>query len=368
MKQIFMTIFVFGVFAGAPALAFNDGWEEYVSSTGIYEAQVPEEHKVSQSFLLVGKNRAIVREENQSIFDYRHLNNTQKTYIIKVDQSLGPSLNEREREALLDAEMAAYESHYRSLGGVVLNRETKPSTERHTGFLTIQYDDPTFGEQFLQAKIIFSDITKLEQIAIANEKVIESVRTEEFFNRLELEGGQTGVDEDIATHWQETRSPLGIFTTYIPYDTKPFHTKKPIIDSTSHSEVIRTVYEDPVRGQSLFYNIYSYRVGGTLDFDTAEKVLLSRHISKQRKRYADVRFGKDIVDDVPTINTRYNINAPRGYPYVDTVQLRAVFAGGVITVQEIIGPGILVNSDFANYLMTTMIFHPAESSQSAFTQ
>ena len=334
------------------------GWMKYISPTGIFEVKIPDQNQTRLSELRNGPQTIISSDEIMASIDQRPYKNAVKSYIVRFDQTLSPGLTEEEKARLLERDIEAYVSHYASKGGVLKKRH--PRTVRYSkgAEIEISYQDPEFGPSGIRASILYTDSTRLEQVLTGPERIINAIRSNQFFQTLDIFKGigeKQGTYED---EWDSHISPLKIFSVLLPHKANPYIPRDPIITSDKNTDKITFIFNDPVRKERIFYNIYGYRTDEALNFADAENLLLHKHVAKHLKIPKGINIQRIYDGEVPIIQTYYKVPRHKKFPFIEVVQLNAMFLNNYMVVQEVVGSRKLVETDFTKNLLKQIEFHP----------
>ena len=90
MRALIIFLIALVVFA-MPSIA-EDGWTNYLSSTGVFKTRLPTGHKTALNSFLIGDKLAASHEETAGAIDQRPYKDVLMNYIVKFDQTNGPSL------------------------------------------------------------------------------------------------------------------------------------------------------------------------------------------------------------------------------------------------------------------------------------
>lgn len=379
-EKITRVLFAAAVAAALASPAFAQGvwWDKYVSPTNLYRALLPNENKSRISYLATRDFAQLSSEEITAVIDQRPYKNAQKTFIIKVDQTLGPGMSEKEMNYLLDKATASYEDYYTAaMNGTVLDKQSLSKGTFSTTTvilgrdLYMSYQDPEWGKQTIKVSILLSPSTKFEQIAIGPEGTVTSPQGKMFFENFIFESGMTVTQNKMKDVWSAKESPLHIFTYYEPEIAPPYLPEKPSVKSGKSFETVSFAFKDPVRDQTLLYNIYAYKTGGARTAPEIKRFLMDKFVLKRRSKGNSIPF-KDSPPKAtpPTISASYRINGTVEFPYFNTSLLKATYGKDFFVVQEILGSKKLAESDFAKNLLDLLVFHPEKyaPSQSAAPQ
>jgi hypothetical protein len=340
-------------------LVADEAWVQYQSESGVFSTRVPAEHQAKVSSMAVANKRAICSEEITAVLDQRPYRNILKSYIVKVDQTLGPGLTSSAIDTLIQRELDLYDDFYTAQGGKIKTKEPQTILGFPGGVLQMTYVDPKLGEQHVRMRVLFSGSTRLEQIVTGPEETLNSYKTRDFFKSLTFSDGLSITKHLLDTTWPPKDSALGLFTINVPPVTDPFFPQAPIEKHSKNVESMTFVFKDPVRNESLYYNVYGYRFSRDLILQNAETVLKKNHVLKYKVDPEKIRF-KITKDENKRqiIQTAFNITPPPDFPFLQTVNLRGVVVGQSMLVQEVVSSQDLALSPFAETLIQVVKFHP----------
>jgi hypothetical protein len=344
-----------------------DDWTNYESPSGVFMVRIPEGYTAATMQFMVGDERAAHSEELSSLIDQRPYKNTMKSYIIKFDQTIGPSLTSNDVAQILAEEFNGYINYYKKMEGVVRTRITDGVAGHWGGEIMISYRDPTFGVQSIRSRVLFNETTRLQQIVIGADDQMNSYATRDFFDSLVFESGVSKVEESVREKWLTMESPTGMFTMLYPdVLAPPYYTVEPKAQWDDKNEVVSISFNDPVRNEKIFFNVYGYRFNSDLDYASVQEVLTKRHIMKQRSSAKGVRLNKGIgtgkeedgMVKFPFMETSYSIRPLKDFPYVTSVRLRAMFSGKTMLVMETMTSNALFTSPLVENLMSFVNYQP----------
>lgn len=345
-----------------PFLAYSasENWVDFISASGIYESRMPQGASTTTTDFLIADQRALRSEETSVVIDQRPYKDAMKSYVIKFDQSFGPPLTVDDIARLVQQDFNAYAEHYKDLEGVVRNKSTEGFGAQLGGEIQISYRDPTFGIQSIRVRILYDDTTKIQQIVVGPDDIMNSYSTRDFYESLHFNPGIAIVERTMLEDWKSLESPTGMFTMRYPkFKAPPYYTTEPTAKWDDKNEIVSLAFHDPVRNEKLFFNIYGYQFNADMDFAGAQEVLIKRHILKQRGTQNGVKFKKGMDGTgFPYIETAYAITPMPAFPYIRTVKLKAFFAGKTMLVQETLTSGPLLMSNFATELSHMVMYQP----------
>ena len=152
MRALIIFLIALVVFA-MPSIA-EDGWTNYLSSTGVFKTRLPTGHKTALNSFLIGDKLAASHEETAGAIDQRPYKDVLMNYIVKFDQTIGPSLNEKELPILLDQEVSTYENYYKTSFAGTTQENKKLNLPGANGVdLTMAFQDPKLGARTIRARI-----------------------------------------------------------------------------------------------------------------------------------------------------------------------------------------------------------------------
>lgn len=363
-----LTVFLTATMALLPVTVLKaDEWTNYESPSGVFQVRLPEPYTSQTMQFMVTDKRAAHSEETTSLLDQRPYKNTMKSYIIKFDQTLGPSLTANDVSQLLAEEFNGYINYYKKLEGVVRTREVNGIGGHWGGEIMISYRDPTFGIQSIRARVLFNETTKLQQIVVGSDELMNAYSTRDFFDSLVFESGISAVEESLRGKWLTMESPTGMFTLLYP-DQKapPYYTTEPTAKWDDKNEMVSIFFTDPVRNEKIFFNVYGYQFDADLDFSAVQEILTKRHINKQRGSSKGVKINKGIgtgkeedgMVKFPFMEMSYAMKPLKDFPYVSSVRIRALFSGKNMLVMETMTSNALFTSVLADNLMNYVNFQP----------
>lgn len=340
-----------------PVLA-DEFWENYQSVSGVFSSKIPQGHTETFSQIFVKESQLATSEEVSAVMDQRPYKNVLKSYVIKLDQTIGPALGKDEIADLVKREFQLYEDFYLSQGGKIVQKDDSGMHGVAGGEIHLAYPDKVFGDQHVKMRIMFTPSSRYEQIVTGPEAAVASVRTRDFFDSR-LYDGISVVEEKVIDEWQQTTSPLSIFSVMSPAVIKPFFPNPPVVQSSDRSEIISMVFQDPVRNQGIYFTTYSYVFQTTLTMPLVKKFILNNFAQKNGASLKSVKF-KNYDDDRQrhVLETSYVIPPPPNFLTTDTVRIRAIYDDSFLMVQQIMSSRKLANSEFSRMILGLAKFHP----------
>lgn len=346
----------------------EDTWITFQSPSGVYKVRMPEGLKSTSTQFLVDDDRAIHSEETSILIDQRPYKNAMKSYIMKFDQTFGPPLTADNVGQLLHQEFQNYINYYSQFDGEVKHQDTEGYDGHWGGNIMISYKDKEFGQQTIRARILYGDDTRLQQIIIGTDDLMNSFATRDFMDTLHFEPGVSIVKARVREKWMTMESPTGMFTLLYPGNTAPpYFTAPPKASWDDKNEIVAALYHDPVRNENVYFNIYGYQFNTELDFPAVQEIMTKRHINKYRHATKGIRFSKGIGDSkeggmlqYPFMEATYPIKPPKNLPYISNVRLRAYFTGKNMMVMETMTSNALFSSSVVSNLMGFVSFQPTK--------
>lgn len=344
----------------AVAIAAAD-WGNFVSESKTFSVRLPEDHTSTRHQFFLGDDAAVNSEEVSSLIDQRPYKNTIKSYAIKLDQTIGPALTKESVAQLLDQEYNRYEEYYKTLDGEVLSQAPNNAAGMFGGEIYIAYKDPKLGPQRLRAQILFSETTKVQMIVAGSDDVMNSFQTRDFIESIVIRDGLESVKNTLSEKWVPMESPTGMFTIkHPPEPVPPYYPLKPTVKTADKVEMVGLVFNDPVRNESIFFNVYGYSFNTDLAYENVQEVLLKNHIKKYRTGTNGVRYGKGLDQNqkLAFLEATFAINPPKNFPFLQNMKLKAYFDGKNMIVEELMTSNDLFNASFTRSLMDLVTFHP----------
>lgn len=336
----------------------ENAWINYQSMTGLFRVTIPNEYHDHYTPFRIDDSKVLHSGELIATIDQRPYKNAVKSYIVKLDQSLGPNMSENTKGKLLNRELDFYQSYYESIGGIIKDRSTLNSGTSSQGELHISYPDKNFGKQGAIFRVLYTDISRFQQIISGPDHIISDKQAKIFTDSLDTAYGVTSIKKPVEEEWSRLTAPSGAFALLLPNPQPPYLAAAPYVQSSGNTDVIGAVFHDPVRSESIFYNAYGYRFSTNLSFSNAAEVLLKKHIFKHRGHTRNVNIEKIYIGEQPALRARYAIPASEEYPYANTARLEAVFTGSYILVHEIISSPSLVNAPILETILAHTEFDP----------
>lgn len=351
-KTTAITFFFFIAFL-ASAFA-QTAWREFTSDTNLFTAKLPNTPKENAHPFRIGFDQLLYATDVTSVIEGKD----PKSFSVIAEQTFAPGITNANKNLIIKQELDRYARHYKPQQGVVRMRDDTASKDTYAGEIMISYIDPkTQAKQDMRARITVNDDTKFQQVAIGPEGFVYGLQAKDFFDSLKTRSKTKDESRD-EQEWQEMRSPFDLFTLEIPPVIPPFVAHAPEVQSSDKIEMISQIFTDPVWNYNVYYKVYGYRFDTNLTTANVQDVMAKNHIQKHGRNPYDLEFGQTFPNGIPTLEVTYQIAPPDGYPYLNTVRLRAMYLDNTMVVQEMIGKHFLVQSDFMRNTFDLIDFSP----------
>lgn len=335
-------------------------WERFESVTNIFTTKFPQKYKYKLYPFRFNENTVAFSAEILSSLDGREITED-KSILIKAVQTFGPQLTGREIDKFLDREATKYAQSVKAIGGTVLNNDdiVFNNFPGKNIYITYRHKGIKYG---IRIKIFITDYSMVEQVLTGPADTMYSYRSDDFFESLKLYDGITTLDEplEFAKGWDDISSKNNIFTVKVPPRNSEY-TPVPIsFKSSAKKDSVYSEFYDPVRDESFFYSVYSYKTGSTATYENAKSIMFANHITKFVKNASidSLKTENTIVDGVNMMSIKLIITPPKKYPYINTVFLEVRYTGDTVVVQEILSSSEHTHSGLPNLLLATLKFHP----------
>lgn len=313
------------------------------------------EHESSSDIFLIDEREGILHETVAASIDQRPYQSILKSFSVEGVQTF-VKIHRDERIHLAEKAMDELLKQYQQYNHVIESRKLWPSDEidirkwlhkRMRGeTVDLVYDHPKFGPQAVKAQILIGRNTKITQIADVSPDALDSAKVTNFLESLRTQDRILRVNTKFEKHWKRTPSPTGLFSIYLPKERSPYFPENPIIRTTDTGEVIRTIFQDPVRNQIVIHSSYGFTNKKNFTFEEVESLIEKEFIKRHGREPSRVDRNKRIIDSKPLLYATYGILPSEENPDHDFVMLHVYFHGKNLFVQETIGPKRLVGSKF----------------------
>ncbi len=339
----------------------KEEWEHHLSLSGVFETKFPQKYKYKLYPFRYNNDHIAFSAEILASLDGSKENND-KSILIKAVQTFGDSLSLRRAKIILNQEAAKYVRSAKKIGGAVLvNEDIKHHDFPGKRVYYTYFDgDIKYG---MRIRIYMTDYAKVEQVLTAPANVMYSYRSDDFFDSLKLFDGITKLEEpkDFAKGWNTHTSNNKAFSVKLPPVNSDYTPNPPkfIITPTKETMYFRII--DPVIGETVFYNIYSYKLKKQISYDLAKRLLFSQHVKKyvENASIESLDTKSSINNHIYDMSARLIIAPPNNRPYLSSLFLKMRYAGDSAIVQEIVSSANHTASGLPDLLLNeTLTYHP----------
>lgn len=362
--RYFLPVFAFCFFALSGAHAQE--WRPYNSDSGLFKVRMPENVQEDVQNFRIGPDLQAQSGQAMAIIDQRPYRDHIKYYIVRFDQSLGAYIEKSREQPFIKRDLDRFAQHYDSMNVEILQRNDNIYRQGIPGGeIVLSYDDENGKRQYIKMYVFVSGALKIQQMMIGARKDLDFFISDKYFDSFYIKSGYKAGAGDIRTEWPAHSSPLGLFTAYLPEKVFPYAPGEIQIFENENHEKMSIQFYDPLWDQSLFYNIYGYKMPkGALEYSDVEQLLKENHISRHRfKPSEETKIQRMTNNGLPVIEATYSIEPPPSFPYANFVRLRALFSGDSVLVHEVVGADYFVKSNFADYVVRSVDFHPEQAVQ-----
>lgn len=341
-------------------------WESHTSLSGAYDVKFPKEFKLKSMPLRLDANQVLFDEEIVATEgegdDNPQEKTKQKTYFVKVQQTMAQTLGIKFTKLILAKEVKKYKASAEASGGI-LQSEDPIQTGGYIGKeLYFTFKGKTEKDtEGMRIKIMFTDVSKIEQVLSGPASSMYSFKSNDFFDSLKLYDGVKQLEGKVGDSWEEFESPRGIFTIVVPPKENSFVGGPPVFKTIGEDrEAGRFFFVDPLLKQKLIYNIFSYKVDGPLKYDDVKNLLFANHVSKfsDRIQRDDLKLENKTIDGHGVMMTRIKMRPLEKIPYIDSVLLQATFNENTVVVQEFMASPYHIVSPIGKTILGLLKFHP----------
>ena len=341
-----------GLLALSPPViaAEQSSWEFVTSQTSLFRVKAPKGSSEQYQNLYMDSERSVYSGELSGV------SNSNAHYTVKIDQTLGVPIRDRELGNLIHQELTYHINSFKDKEGKVSDlNEALQFGNFGGGQVRIDYNDPELGSQAFKIRILYSDTSKIQQIAIGSAKAMDTYETRDFFDSFKLFNGYKPIEETDQPlpdpPGKIYTSPLEIFQQRLPDAPSVFMTELPKFEHGEKAEHMSVRFSDPVFDQSILYNVDGYAFDIPATYQNVMRLIKERYAAKHdatlnKKSCQSVMDGK-----TPLVECSYIIKPLKDYAYISRVRLRAQFSGNYVMVHEVLGSEYFINSPFINSLI-----------------
>ena len=339
-------------------------WKLHQSITDIFSAKFPKTYKYKTFPLQITEDTFAVTSEIFSSLDGIDSKTREKSVLIKAVHTFGDELTYKETQKILNVVANRYVQSAASVNG----RVVKNQDFEHQGFLGkdiyISYNikDEKYG---LRIRVFMTNFAKVEQVLSGPANTMYSYRSDDFFKSITLYDGRVQRrDVPMGYGWIEHPSENNIFTAVLPPKNKDYTPLEPVFTSTPKTGYMHYKLIDPVRDKSVTYNVYSYKTGTRMNYETVKEIVFSNHVSKfvENADKNSLNMKNKKVDGVRTMSTKLVISVQENMPDINTIFLEARYSGDAVLVQEFLCGPKFAKSNIHDTLFSQVKFHPEKYS------
>lgn len=344
--------------------ARSTGWEIFQSETGAYELYLPDDKHTKETHMLRLSPDFVVYSENVMVrIDQRPFMNVVKSHIIKLDQTWGTPLSANEKETILKYDMRNYEQHYAKKGAVVIDQSFGDGDNNlRFGELKLVYNDDELGPQSVRARVLVNSQSKIQQILVGPDKLIDSKWSNDFFDYMHISDGMSKKSGEIGDDWKSYTPDMNLFTMQAPPVAEPYVKEEVDIVTEKNHEAAHIRIFDPVRLKKMDYTVHGYTSEDVWTFAKVRDLLLDEFVVKYLKSPAGLQFDRALEGAIGYMEVNFStVNDDKKSAQKEHVRLRVTFAQNYLIVQELKGVRTLTASDLAKNLFSRTVFHPEEA-------
>ncbi|MGH1398472.1 MAG: hypothetical protein ACRBCT_04585 [Alphaproteobacteria bacterium] len=350
-------LFLFILFI--PNFAFADAWQEYASETGLFTVLMPHEPDEELALLRLDNKRMVAGTHMSANIDQRPFRNAVKSYSVSMQQSFGPQIKDDAiSKDLITAALNRVEREYAKYDAVVRDKISNHYGSDAAGEIFLSYRDEELGVQSVKKRFILTPDGLFEQTVKGPDNIMDSAKTRAFWGSIDIEEGVVNRAGSLEEEWLSKTSPLQIFTIRHPDIAYPYIQNEPKIRQEAQREVMSVEIYDPVLQQFVYYNVYGYHLDDTLTYAKASAVLAEQHIVRHRRDPNRIEMKRGGSGQYASLTASYDITGPQGYEYLERADLRAMFLGNYMVVQEFMGSEHLMRSQLVESLRPLISFTP----------
>ncbi len=363
MKHAFLLLILL-----APTFALAEiSWQTYQSKTALFDVLMPHEPDEELGLLRLDDKSMAAGTHMSANIDQRPFHNAVKTYSVTLQQSFGPEIKEDPAlaQSIISARMNRMEKQYLAKGAVIRDKIFNSYDSYPAGEMLLSYRDEELGVQSIKKRFALTPSGLFEQTVMGPDSIMDNTKTRRFWDSLEIEEGVVHRNGSLKKDWLALSSPLRIFTIHHPDITYPYVQDAPKIKQEAQRERVSIEIYDPVLQQFIYYNIHGYHFDEKLTYAKASAILAERHIVQHRVNPNKVDIKRGGRGQYASLTAAYTINGPKGYEYLERADLRAMFLGNYMVVQEFMGSERLMQSTLVESLRPLINFTPERAFEAA---
>lgn len=342
-------------------------WELFTSESSVFSVRFPESYKYKSYVINVGDTALSYAEEILGeVPSDIDVDDGDKVYFVKMNQTLGSTIPLYEAKKLLDDEVAYYKDFAKQNNGLLVSNEDV----KIRGFLGkdffVTYPDPDQSintektKKAMRVRVLMTNTAKIQMIITGNNSGMYSYKANNFFDSIRLSDGFGQKPKDYTDKRKVFDGPNNIFSIVIPPRNIEYRPDRPRYKVSKQISSAHVVFNDPVLHQKVFYNVYAYKIGREVTDKIVSKLIFSRHVS----RFVDgamednLKVSIEDKDDYRVMSTQLVIEPKPELPYLNCIYIYAIYKGDTLVIQEVAGSQGSAFGGFANTLVTSLKFHP----------
>ena len=338
----------------------KEEWERHSSISGIFEVKFPQNYKYKVFPFRFNNKEIAFSVEILSSLDGTAATQD-KSILVRAAQTFGGQIQYKKAKQILDQEAARYVASAEKMGGNVLTNEDFVYNDfpGKNIYITYYSDGGKYG---IRVRTYMTDYAKVEQVLTGSAQSMFSYRSDDFFDSLRLNDGRISLDEpeEFAKGWTEYTSNNKLFTVKLPPQNADYTPVPPRFAVVPGKEVMRFFFLDPVVNETVFYNVYAYKLKRKINYSTAKRILFSQHVKKyvDNASIENLNTKNTVQDDHNSMIAKLVIAPPPNKPYLSQLHLEMRYAGDVAIVQEIASSANHAITGFPDLLADTVKFYP----------
>ncbi len=348
-------------------------WERHMSISNVFESKFPQSYKYKIFPFRYNEEKIAFGVEILSTLDGT-VPAKNKSIFIRAVQTFGDPIDLWKAKKILDQEAAIYVRSAKKIGGTILTNENIDHNDfpGKNIYITYYADGKKYG---IRIRIYMTNYSRVEQVLTGSAKTLFSYRSDDFFNSLKLYDGITALEEPkkFAEGWTKHTAKNKIFTVKLPPVNSSYTPSPPKFVVKPRKECMKFLFYDPVINETVFYNVYAYKLKKKIDEKLAKHILFSQHIDKYVDNLSieSLNMKNTVKDGVNVMGIRLIIAPPKDKPYLSSLLLEMRYSGDIVVVQEITSSANHTRNGFPDMLYKMLEFHPEkykEPPASAYTR
>ncbi len=345
-----LLMFVFGFAQASHAEA---EWKVFTSKSDMFRVLLPGEPSETVTPFRIGIDQMLM-----DVHVVAHLEGTSTVYRVDVSQTFGSHFSNEVKNTLIKREFEKIEKLFKDQGGILHSTTMIEIDGEYAGEIYLSYMDKQLNaKQAVRAIVTATKDSLFVQSVTGSEEAMFTLKTKDFLSSLKFRKIKKERSED-EQEWSSLESTFKLFELQVPPVVLPYVSSAASVQGTDRTEIVSQVFNDPVWDESVYYKVYGYRFETKLTTANVQQVMIKNHIRKHGRDPNELQFGQSFAGGIPSLELTYQINPPKGYPYLNTVRLRALYLDNTAVIQEMIGPRYLVDSEFMRNTYELIDFSP----------